>query len=178
MSGWPSLLCSSATPSHEWPSLAVTLSMVKRLDPSWQQSPSKRPGWQLGSSQCCRWHQSHRSVWAPLSVHPGRASSCTCGWGSTNKAMIWPEFELENIFMCLICHKPSGFQMVPQYTSISYSISISVSTGRNLIFNYRLHWWITHPMPPLAEANTLKSIPCISFYSSFWSYLFKCWKKS
>lgn len=42
---------SSATLSHEWPGLAVAPSMVKRLDPIWQESPGKWPVWQLGSSQ-------------------------------------------------------------------------------------------------------------------------------
>lgn len=113
----PSQLCPSATPSHERPSLAVAPPTGKRLDPSWQESPSKRPGWQLGSSHrlqmapepwfclgparyCPRW-EAPRS---PVPAHVDEKAAESAGENSrqtgrsTNEAAIWPEFELGNIF--------------------------------------------------------------------------------
>lgn len=78
---WPSLPSSSAAPSHEWPSLAVAPSVVKRLDPIWQERSSKRPVWQLGSS---RWFQmAPESPFRLDPAHRPHLPEPPCGWGGS-----------------------------------------------------------------------------------------------
>lgn len=120
---WPSLLSSSATPSHEWPSLAVAPSMVKRLDPIWQERSSKRPVWQLGSSG---WLQM-----APLPLDPahyphlpeppeGEEAAVSGGEAlhftpfmpgrCVNRLKKWQNLKWKTCGLCLIFHKSSVFQ--------------------------------------------------------------------
>lgn len=141
-------------------------------------APVNGQGASLAPLGGCRWHQCHRPVWVLLSMHPaGRLhprlpepapahvdeeaaaaasaagnSRQTCA--STNQGMIWPEFELENVFgssLWLICHKPSVFQMVPGYTSISYTPAFQLA-GRSFSIIYCL--WITHA--PFSRSKHIK----------------------
>lgn len=138
--------------------------------PVGRRAPVNGQGGSLAPLGGCRWHQCHRPVWVLLSMHPaGRlhprlpelapahvdeeaaaasaAENSRQTWKSTNQAMIWPEFELENVFMWIqfVVNLSQTICFSNGASVHEHQLHTSISAGRKIIFNYLL--FVNHPCP-------------------------------